>query len=228
MKKILKWLDNYWYHYKWQTIIGVFFAVVIVIFTTQFITKEEYDYSVIYAGPGVPTANQTREMEKAFSSVLEKDLNGDGKKNATLLEFYLLTEEQKDIKQQEADAKGEILAVNWGEMQNTRNNFTTHVFTGESMICLLDPEWYEMLREQDAFLELSEITGELPDCAQDGYSLRLCDTPFAQYYTVFSILPSDTLLCFRRPSTASLMGSSSQNEKYAGNKEIFRAILEWK
>ena len=26
-KKIIKWLDNYWYHYKWTTIITAFFVI---------------------------------------------------------------------------------------------------------------------------------------------------------------------------------------------------------
>ena len=28
--KVLRWWDNYWYHYKWHTIIGLFFVFVIV------------------------------------------------------------------------------------------------------------------------------------------------------------------------------------------------------
>ena len=228
MKKILKWLDNYWYHYKWQTIIGVSFAVIIVILVLQFAQKTDYDVSVIYAGPENVTANQTREMESALSSLVSEDLNGDGKKNATMLNFFLLTEDQKEQMIKEADENGELVGINAAEMQNTRNSFTTHVFTGESMICLLDPEWYDLIREQDGFLELSEILGTVPEYAVDGFAVRLCDTPFAKFYNIFSVLPKDTLLCFRRPSTASLLGDrDAENEKYAKNKDVFRAIVEF-
>lgn len=228
MKKILKWLDNYWYHYKWQTIIGVSFAVIIVVLVMQFASKTDYDISVIYAGPEAPTANQTREMENALASLVSEDMNGDGKKNATILNFFLLTEKQKEQKVKEADERGEMVGFNAAEIQDTRNSFTTHVFTGESMICLLDPEWYDLIREQDGFLELSEIFDSVPEYAVDGFAVRLCDTPFAKFYNIFSILPDDTLLCFRRPSTASLLGDrDKENEKYAKNKEIFKSIVEF-
>ncbi len=29
--RVLKWLDNFWYHYKWHTIITLFVAVVVIV-----------------------------------------------------------------------------------------------------------------------------------------------------------------------------------------------------
>ena len=30
--RFTRWLDNYWYHYKWHTVIGVFVLIVVLIF----------------------------------------------------------------------------------------------------------------------------------------------------------------------------------------------------
>ena len=50
MSKFLKWLDNYWYHYKWHTIIVTFFLVIGIISTVQIFNKESYDAYVMYVG----------------------------------------------------------------------------------------------------------------------------------------------------------------------------------
>ena len=225
-KKIYKRLDNFWYHYKWQTMISVSFVVILSVLAAQFITKDKYDISIIYAGPENITANQTREIEGAFDSIVYEDLNGDGKNNAKLMPFFLLTEEQKEKKTEEADKNGELFAVNMQEMQNTRNSFTTHVFTGESSICLLDPEWYEMLLEQNAFVPLGQVLDSVPEYANDEYSVRLCDTEFAKSYSCLNVFPDDTLLCIRRKSTASLIQKDeTEDEKYMQNKAAFCRIF---
>ena len=48
-KKALKWLDNFWYHYKWPTIIAAFFIAVFAICIAQAVTRSEYDMYVRYA-----------------------------------------------------------------------------------------------------------------------------------------------------------------------------------
>ena len=43
-------LENFWYHYKWHTIAGLFAVICIVILTFQLCTKTSYDVNIIYAG----------------------------------------------------------------------------------------------------------------------------------------------------------------------------------
>ena len=38
-----KWLENYWYHYKWATIISAFFITVAVICIVQIASKKNYN-----------------------------------------------------------------------------------------------------------------------------------------------------------------------------------------
>ena len=33
--KVWRFLDNFWYHHKWKTIIGLFFLIVLIIGTVQ-------------------------------------------------------------------------------------------------------------------------------------------------------------------------------------------------
>ena len=76
--KAYKWLDNYWYHYKWVTLAVVFFVTVFSVLTAQMLAKEKPDAVILYGGPAVLTANETRDLEIAFRSVLPSDFNADG------------------------------------------------------------------------------------------------------------------------------------------------------
>ena len=43
MSKVLKWLDNFWYHYKWVAIIVTFFLVLGIILIVQLVSRENYE-----------------------------------------------------------------------------------------------------------------------------------------------------------------------------------------
>ncbi len=228
MKRIVKWLDNYWYHYKWPTLIVLFLSVSIGIMLFQYVGKEKIDISVIYAGPFDPTPNQTKSIESELAKLLGEDLNGDNKKNCQINDFFLLTEEQLKQKQAEAEKNGIYYHADPQQMNNNRQQFTNQVFAGEAIVCLLDPTWYDLLLEQQAFVPLSDVLDEVPEYAFDEYSVRLCDTPFAKYFTALQAFPEDTLLCLRTLSTTTAFKNREEAEKkYEENKEFFISLFEF-
>ena len=46
MKKVIKWLQNYWYHYKFRTIFFLFLGIVAVVTICEIATKEHFDMNV--------------------------------------------------------------------------------------------------------------------------------------------------------------------------------------
>ena len=66
-------LQNFWYHYKWHSIVALFLAVAILICSLQFCKKEKYDAYVAYIGSkqiGRTTENgDVAEIEKVISSL---------------------------------------------------------------------------------------------------------------------------------------------------------------
>ena len=228
MKEIIKRLDNFWYHYKWIVLITAFFAAAVIIMLVQFFAKDSYDAVILYTGPELPSANETRDIENAIESVMSEDYDGDGDRKISLNPLFLLTDEQLEDKKYTVDEEGNTVYINTSEMVNTRQQFTTQIFVGESLICLLDPNWYELAHAQDAFLPLSEIFSAVPDCAYDECSLYLKDTEFGQYFTAMKALPEDTLLCFRRmPSSSALKNEKKEAERYEFNKRLFKDIVEF-
>jgi len=229
MKKLIKWLDNYWYHYKWPTVIVAALAVIIIIMTAQFVRRDKFDLSILYAGPLNITANQTRDFETETAKQLEGDLNGDGKKNCQLAAYYMLTEDQITAVQAEYDEREELYVVNRSELAATRQQFTNQISAGDASLMLLDPYWYEMLKKQDLIVPLAEYLEEIPEYAADDCSLRLCDTPFARFFTAAQVFPEDTVICLRRmPVTSAFTGKSAAEKQFEASKELIRSFIGFK
>ncbi len=228
MKKIIKWLDNFWYHNKWLVIIGTFFAVAIIIMTTQFITRDKYDAMILYTGPRIPTANQTLDIQSAFEDVMKKEYDGNGKKEVSLSSLFLMTDEQLKDDRYLYDEEGNRLYINTADMVTTKHQYTTQIFVGEALICLLDPAWYDIAAKQGAFVPLAELISDVPVNAYDESALYLRDTGFGQYFTALNAFPEDTLICFRRmSSTSGLKDEKAEEERYEYNKQYFIDILEF-
>ncbi|MBR6681499.1 MAG: hypothetical protein IKL40_00770, partial [Clostridia bacterium] len=93
MNRFLRWLDNYWYHYKWHTILISFAAVFLIVCVTQFATKEKVDAYVMYAGEKSFSVSELYSMEDAFEMVAT-DYNDDGKKTVKMTDITVMTDEQ--------------------------------------------------------------------------------------------------------------------------------------
>jgi hypothetical protein len=226
--KIYKWLDNYWYHYKWQTLIAVFFIVFAVVAVGQMITKTDEDVVILYAGPFEPTPNQAREISNALQTVMSSDFNGDGEKNAQVMNILLMTEDQIQQAKKEADEQGKVVVYNNALLNENRTKFATQIFAGEAVICLLDPNWYPNVLKSGGFVKLADILGIKPGYAIDDYSVYLHDTPLARYFTALQSFPEDTILCVRTMSTATVFKSAKKEKiRYENQLQMFRDMMSF-
>ena len=48
---LMEKLENFWYHYKWHTLIALFLVVTVAVCSVQMFTREKYDVHILYAGP---------------------------------------------------------------------------------------------------------------------------------------------------------------------------------
>lgn len=228
IKKAIKWIDNFWYHYKWTTIIVVFFAVVTLVFVGQTVTSEPDDGSILYVGPCILTANQRLDIESAFVAVMDHDYDENGKKSALLYDLPAFTDEQADEARKKAEAEGGSIVLNEYLVSRVQNKISYEIMGGENYICMLDPYWYDLLLENGAILRLEDVLGETPELSADGFGVRLKDLDFGSYFSAFSYLPDDTVLCMRVVSVANTaIGNSGEGSKYEISKEIFRDIFDF-
>ncbi len=228
LKKIYKWIDNYWYHNKWQTILAVFFTLFTIVAAGQMLTKINDDVIILYGGPYQFSANETREIQNALQTVMSADFNGDGEKHVQMISILLMTQEQIEAAKKNAAASGKVVVLNNATLTQNRSQFSTQIFAGETVLCLLDPNWYTDIYENGGFIKLSEALGYTPEHAIDEYSIYLRDTGIAGYFTALQSFPEDTILCVRRMSTATAFKSEKKEKiRYENQLQMFRDMMSF-
>ncbi len=102
-------VQNFWYHFKFQTILAVGFAVLLAIVTTQCATREKYDFSVMYFAFTPTIDAQLESVEKYFEKYAE-DTNGDGEVNIQLVNCSV-TDDNRDAGRSTMFAKVQSVLV---------------------------------------------------------------------------------------------------------------------
>ena len=201
-------LDNYWYHYKWHTIIGAFLLIVVIVCTAQMCSKKQYDNHVMYVGNSSLSSAQLTGLTESFQMLME-DYNRDGEKNVSIERYFVTFNKETG---------GLLLGsaiTNWDSVCN-------EILAGEALLCLTSPEVFERLdnvteRGEDGTLytllrPLSKLFAEDDPVGDSLYSAyyRYSDGGISDYGVYihqtplgslpgFSSLPKDTVLCLRYP-----------------------------
>ena len=143
-------LANYWYYYKWHTIIGAFILFVLAFGFAQCATKESPDYTVITAfDKYVPS-----EITDAIEGELEKygeDINGDGKTIVHIYDVSTSTDRDTQIAQ-----STKLMS----EMQR-----------GEVMLLIVDDVYFDRLAALDVFDTNNDIFTD-----KDGRAVNLLNS----------------------------------------------------
>lgn len=224
--KFLKWLDNYWYHYKVPTIIVLFISIVLLVCTLQMCaTDDKQDITVLYSGPFLMMGSEHENVRNVLNYVMPEDFNGDGRKYTELITYQVASEQQIKDMEAETDENGNPkYSINRQYYINEYSNYSNMLITGEFALCFLDPWLYESLANSDRLKTLTDIFGEMPDGAVGDFGVRLGDTAMYQYYDVLKILPEDTVICLLKPY---VFGETSKEDIYARSVSMFKAVVEF-
>lgn len=222
--KFVKWLDNFWYHYKWVTIGIAVAAIIFIICIAQSCSKEDRDIMIVYAGPNSLSVSEQEQLGDLMSLMLPNDLDGNGESVAHLNTFQIYSEEQIKAIEANTDADGKPLIVDRGRNTSTYQQYSNYMQTGESSVCFLDPWLYEQMLQSNAICPLSEVLSEIPQGAMDEYGVRLGDTELYQNYDLLKLLPEDTVICLMRPF---FLGRSSDEKMYQFEVDTFCSIVTY-
>ncbi len=222
--KFAKWLDNYWYHYKWITLGAIFLIVVIIVCTVQFSEKEKEDITLLYAGPTHLTASQTSAIQSVFNTVMPADFDGNGEKYTAIVGYLIYSEEQmKDI-EAETDELGIHLDINNQVNTDNYSRFYDYVLVGESAVCFVDEHLYRNLSSKNRLLPLNVALGSDSGYEDNIYGLRLGSLDLYEDYSALRVLPEDTVVCVLRQPVA---GKISKDKNYEHELDMFRAIVNY-
>ena len=222
--KFLSWLDNFWYHYKWRTIIIAFVVIVLGVCSINLLTTPQSDILITYAGPKefVTAPEEKAAINSALSDVSAK-IYGD-KARASLNSFLVYSKEQIEEIESELDENGnQKYTVDTAFITSELNSFDEYSKSGSSFILLLDPSVYQRLLNQsgetERLVDLSAIYESTPEGANDKYSVRLGDTKLYQSVAEIRALPADTIVCLH----GKLILSVNQKE-YDKQLEVFKEL----
>lgn len=221
----LGWLDNYWYHYKWPTIIGAFFLIVVIICTVQACSKDDYDLTVVYAGREALTSTEREGIRAALCAYAPEKSNGKGKANVGFNAYNIMSKEQITEEKQQTDENGNPVFVDNSFYTNEYNTYSDYINTGECAILLLEGWEYDKLAETGRLLSFGEALGYTPEGAISDYAVRLGDTEIYAKYDVMKNLPEDTVVCLMRPL---VWGRSRKSENYETDKQMFASVVKIK
>ncbi len=224
-------MGNFWYHYKWHVIIGLFVAVLLFVGVTQMKNKEEFDLSVMYAGTAVVNGDTYNEVSNALSQLLKTDVNGDGKKSVYLYPFTYYSDAQVEAEMKKWEDEG-IHDVSFDKQANEQAhvNFNNMVFTGESGVMFIDESLFEQVKEAGGLVTLESVLGTTPEGALDEYGIRLSELDAYEFLTALQVMPEDTVLCLRGPSTVGGVFSSKKEAEriFETNKNYFIDVMSFK
>lgn len=223
-------LTNFWYHYKWHTVISAIVIVVLAVGITQLAGRESYDVSAMYTGPAVVAGDNYDGVERALSAVLKKDIDGDGTKNVYLFAINYMNDSQIADKQALGKEMGiDDVAIDKQGNTQAYKDYSNLLFTGEAGVMMLDRALFEDARDSGGLVTLADALGEKPSYAVDDYGIRLGDTDFYKYFEEMHIIPEDTILCLRGVSTVGgVFTSKNDAEKtYENCKILFESICSF-
>jgi len=221
LSTVLKWLDNFWYHYKAQVIIGAVVLVTVIISAVQFFNRDTYDHNILYAGPsGIAVMDRTN-IEKSIAEIAD-DLNGDGEVKVTMSDVLMLS----DKEYAEARARGVNLDDNF--LSNSKREYSQHILGGNAVVCMLSPHVYGELVAAGGLMKISDVLGDVPDNSYGEYGIVLSKTEFGMCMNGVNMLPEDTILCVRKLSTSAKMkGEKKTQAAHDAGIKLFKAIIAY-
>ena len=210
-----KFLENYWYHYKWPTIIIISSILVSIICLVQCTKKDEYDMYVLYAGPVYIGGEQSKALTDAINDHMTPD-----KQKVCINNFVYVSEEMKN-NYREGDAY-----YNEGINQQQKKDFFDFLYTASFNMLIVDSELYRSISVDEILLPLTEISESMSLKSEDGYCINLYDTTLPEKYAIFAQMPENTVLCFRKRVLMQDLASKNNEQTYEYHKSIFKKIIE--
>ena len=225
-------LENFWYHYKWHSIVIFFLVITVTVASLQMCTKTNYDVHILYAGnheiEKISTdGNSTTPFSTTLGSLgrVIPDLDGDGEIHVNLLDLFIMTPEEVAEFNKTSDGTTEINEIQIRD--NTRALEENYLLFGDYYIMLLSPTLFEKYDEKHegalfapvknyASAEGLELTGN-----GRGVYLRSLGV-----YSLAGIegLPEDTVVCIRNRS---VFGNASNDENHRRSEDAFRKLLSY-
>jgi hypothetical protein len=214
MSKISKWLDNFWYHYKWPTLIITFFVALAIVLTVQLVSRENYDVYIMYVGDDAIPDTQYYDIQKSLNSVC-KDYNEDEEILVNFSRTAFISDEEH-------------------EMASTVNASATQFLSSMSVqpyyIYLMTPLVYDIYKDNGIFIPISELEIDIPEeWYYDETAVSFSETDYARSHAGVDGLSEDLLLVIKCvPYSHSKSTEAKERKSFENHYDLLKSILEYR
>ena len=166
--------ENFWYHYKWHTIVAIFIVIVVTVCTMQMCSRTDYDVHVLYAGG------------KSFGKT------ADSNEYATINDALRIVSEDFDgMESLIANDKEAFVNAMTGSKEYYLCFLSPEIFA-----------MYDIMLESGGtpLIALNEYA-KADQLTESGRGIKLAETDFYKLPGI-SNLPDDTIICIRTLSAA--------------------------
>lgn len=219
-------LSNFWYHYKWHTIVSAFVVIVLVVLTVQLCSREKYDVFILYAGDkavlNVSEDGNVPERTKFLNSFesVSSDFDGNGEVNVAFKSMYRPDEDEIERRKRE-------------NLELAENQIFED---GRSLDALIaQSDYYLLLLDLAVFREYavkSKMIGSVEQYLPSGFKgervregtsvgVYLKDTGFSEFEGLRD-LPDDTVICIKY---ANAFASEADEKKRDDAIAVFKNIV---
>ena len=226
-------LENYWYYYKWHTIVALFLIFAIVVCSFQMCSRVEIDGYILYAGGKTVSRTASGGDRAEYARVLDAmkkvvdDFDNDGESNVSFSTLFQLSPDEIT----EIENRNDGTEVNYALLAEDTETLRDRMYIGEYYVCLLSPYVYECYREIDGvslFVTVADFAPEENELEYySDYAVKLSSTPFYKKNpAIRDVFPADTLVCLRiKSAISSAFGGSENEEIYRRSEIVFSHIL---
>lgn len=202
--KFLRWLDNFWYHYKWQTIAVLAVAILLAVTLPQCGKSKGSSVTVTFAGGYA----MSRDEQQGLKNVLQS-LNADG---ITLGQYSIFTEEEIEKNNTYKDPNTGEERVDLAGKNNDRGynldrirNLQSYIMTGDCGVWIVSPYVYE--NWFDGRIQVVE-------------NKRLGDLPIWETYGAVRFLSPDCRVILTR----SIFGETAKDKTFEAVKAYYESL----
>ncbi len=226
-------LENFWYHYKWHSIVAAFLVVVLIVCSFQTCSRTSYDVHFLYAGAHkLEKTSSDGDVSPFVGTVstlkrVSEDFNGNGSVDVNLLDLFVMTNEEiSEFYQDENNAGKEINEI---QIRDNTETLNTTLLMSNYYVCFLSETLflkYEAQHDSALFADISIYTdadAEYEYASERGIYIRSLSFYEMPY---ISDLPDDTVVCIRRLSEVSgLFGGGNAEEDFRRAEIVLCKIL---
>ena len=226
-------VENFWYHYKWHTIIAIFLIIAVTVSTLQMCAKVDFDTYIMYAGAEEIDRKSEDGDVSEYTAVLSSlkrvvsDYNEDKEITVSFKNLFVPSEEELE----QILAEFPNAQINYSLLEEDNRILLENMRYSDYYICFISKSVYEKYKTMDGveiFAPLSQYVDA--DNVPEYYSESAILLSSVGFYSLpgISDLPADTLICLRRVSAfASKTNGKRAKSEFKNAEEIITKILNY-